>query len=127
MTQEEKFFTGFNAKLTQRSRELRHNMTKQEQKLWYGFLRRYPVKFYRQRSIDCFIADFYCSRAHLVVEVDGEQHYTDDGREYDKKRTEVIEKYGLQVIRFSNSAIDTQFEHVCKVIDKTIEERLSNQ
>ena len=64
-------YTGYNSKLKQRSRELRRNMTRQERRLWYDFLRDYPVKVYRQRSIDHFIADFYCSRAHLVIEADG--------------------------------------------------------
>lgn len=66
-------YTGFNRKLTGRARELRHNMTRQEKHLWYDFLSNYPVKIYRQRSIDYFIADFYCSRAHLVIEIDGER------------------------------------------------------
>ena len=83
-------YTGYNQKLKDRSRELRKTMTKQEKRLWYEFLRKYPVKFYRQRSIDYFIADFYCSAARLVVEVDGSQHFTDQGLEYDRERTEVV-------------------------------------
>ena len=98
-------------------------MTKQEKRLWYDFLRDYPVKVYRQRSIDCFIADFYCSRAHLVIEIDGGQHYTPEGLEYDKERTEAIEKHGLDVIRFTNKEVDQQFEAVCQRIDQKIKER----
>lgn len=66
-----KHYTGYNAELKDRSRQLRKNMTRQERHLWYDFLRDYPVKVYRQRSVDWFIADFYCSRAHLVIELDG--------------------------------------------------------
>lgn len=115
-------YTGYNKKLTERARELRHNMTKQEKHLWYDFLSNYPVKIYRQRSIDCFIADFYCSRAHLVIEIDGGQHYTEEGLAYDKERTEAIEKHGLRVIRFTNREVDRQFERVCQAIDRTIKE-----
>lgn len=116
-------YTGFNRKLTERARELRHSMTRQEKRLWYDFLRDYPVKVYRQRSIDCFIADFYCSRAHLVIEIDGGQHYTPEGLEYDKERTEAIEKHGLDVIRFTNKEVEQQFEAVCQRIDQKIRER----
>ena len=57
------------------ARALRRNMTPQEAKLWYQFLRNYPVKIYKQRIIESFIVDFYCSKAQLVIEVDGAQHF----------------------------------------------------
>ena len=116
-------FTGYNAELKDRSRQLRKNMTRQERRIWYDFLRDYPVKIYRQRSIDCFIADFYCSQARLVIEIDGGQHYTEEGLAYDKERTEALEKHGLEVIRFTNREVDQQFEGVCKRIDERIKER----
>lgn len=118
-------YTGFNRKLTERARELRRNMTKQEKHLWYDFLCNYPVKIYRQRSIGRFIADFYCSRAHLVIEIDGGQHYTEDGLAYDKERTEALEKHELKVIRFTNREVDQQFEGVCWKINQTIQEELA--
>lgn len=102
---------------------LRRNMTKQEKRLWYDFLRYYPVKVYKQRIIDNFVADFYCHRARLVIELDGSQHYTVEGRSYDKARTEILEQYGLFVIRFSNMDIDDKFDGVCYIIDKVIRER----
>ena len=108
-------------------RILRRNMTRQENHLWYDFLRYYPVKIYKQRIIDNFIADFYCHKARLVIELDGTQHYMPKGQEYDKARTEILEKYGLYVLRFSNKDINENFEGVCLVIDKTIKERLENQ
>lgn len=64
-----------NNHLLSRARELRREMTPQERKLWYLFLRKYPVKFYKQRIIASFIADFYCPKARLVIELDGSQHY----------------------------------------------------
>ena len=95
-------------------------MTRQERHLWYSFLKKYPVKFYRQRVIDHYIADFYCSKAKLIIELDGSQHYTDEGREYDRIRTDILERYGLEVMRFSNSDIDRNFAAVCDTIDKKV-------
>jgi len=54
-------------------------MTEEEKHLWYDFLRDYPVKFYRQKVIEKYIADFYCAKARLVIELDGSQHYEDAG------------------------------------------------
>ena len=120
----ERNFTGYNAKLKENARKLRKNMTKQERHLWYDFLRNYPVKFYRQRSIDWYIVDFYCSAAKLVIEIDGSQHYTKDGIEYDEIRTEILEQYELQVIRFTNTEIDRNFICVCDEIDQIVKERI---
>ena len=112
-----------NNSLLENAKSLRKNMTKQEKHLWYDFLRSYPIKIYKQRIIDNFIADFYCHKAKLVIELDGSQHYTEDGKFYDKQRTEILKEYGLTVLRFSNSDVDKNFDGVCFVIDKTIKER----
>ena len=112
-----------NNSLLENAKSLRKNMTKQEKHLWYDFLRSYPIKIYKQRIIDNFIADFYCHKAKLVIELDGSQHYNEDGKAYDKQRTEILNRYGLTVLRFSNSDVDKNFDGVCFVIDKTIKER----
>ena len=112
-----------NNSLLENAKSLRRNMTKQENHLWYDFLQKYPVKIYKQRIIDNFIADFYCHKARLVIELDGSQHYTPEGKSYDQARTKVMEEYGLYVLRFSNKDVDEHFEGVCYVIDKTIKER----
>ena len=104
---------------------LRRNMTRYEKHLWYDFLQHYPIKIYKQRIIDDFVADFYCHQARLVIELDGSQHYTVKGKIHDEERTEIFEKYGLAVLRFSNKEIDEKFEGVCYVIDKTIKERIN--
>ena len=108
------------------ARILRKNMTKQEKHLWYDFLRYYPAKIYKQRIIDNFIADFYCHSARLVIELDGSQHYTSHGKAYDEARSEILERYGILVLRFSNKDIDNNFEGVCYMIDKTIMERIES-
>ena len=117
-------FTGYNSKLKDRARELRKSMTPQERHLWYDYLRTYPIKFYRQRVIDYFIADFYCSPARLVIELDGGQHFTVDGHIYDEERTAIINNYGLFVLRFSNSDVDQHFDGVCRKIDQVVFERI---
>jgi len=99
-------------------------MTRHEKHLWYDYLQHYPVKVYKQRIIDNFIADFYCHKARLVIELDGSQHYSLEGKSYDKSRSEVLEQYGLLVLRFSNTDIDKNFDGVCRMIDKTIKKRM---
>lgn len=109
--------------LLENARRLRREMTPQERKLWYMFLRKYPVKIYKQRIIGSFIADFYCASAKLVIEIDGSQHYEAQGQAYDTERTSILEGYGLKVLRFSNADVDRRFSSVCEEIDHTIKER----
>ena len=103
-----------------KAKHLRRNMTRQERHLWYDFLSQYPIRFQRQKVIDNYIVDFYCHNAKLIVELDGSQHYSDTGIANDTKRTEILNKYGLTVLRFSNLYIDKQFEAVCTAIDNYI-------
>ena len=107
------------------AKELRKNATKQENHLWYDFLRTYPVRFQRQKTIDGFIVDFYCHKARLIIELDGSQHYTEEGLVYDEERTQVLNKYNLEVLRFSNLDVDRNFDGVCAMIDETIKERIN--
>ncbi|MEI6578447.1 MAG: endonuclease domain-containing protein [Eubacteriales bacterium] len=109
--------------LTPTARELRKNMTPQEKQLWYHFLNKYPVRILKQKVINSFIADFYCAKAMLVIELDGSQHYMDEGLAYDEARTETINAYGIDVIRFSNSEVDENFAGVCEAIDIAIKQR----
>lgn len=122
--EKEHYFTGYNSSHKEGARSLRKTMTPQERHLWYDFLRGYPIKIYRQRPIDQYIVDFYCSKARLVIELDGSQHYTEEGIVYDTIRTEILEKYQLKVIRFSNREVDENFSGLCAAIDKEIKERV---
>ena len=110
--------------LIPRAKELRREATPQENHLWYDFLRSYPVRFQRQKTIDRFIVDFYCHAAKLVIEIDGSQHYEPQGQAYDEERTAALAKYGLYVLRFSNREINTQFQAVCEMIDTAVKRRL---
>ena len=108
------------------ARQLRREMTPQERKLWYLFLRKYPVKIYKQRIIGRFIVDFYCASAKLVIEVDGSQHYEPQGMAYDAERSAFLETHELAVLRFSNRDIEREFHGVCEQIDAVIQKRLQN-
>ncbi len=104
---------------------LRKNMTKEENHLWYDYLRAYPVRFMRQRVIGKYIVDFYCATAKLVIELDGSGHYTEAGKEYDEERTNFLEGYGLTVIRITNTEIHNNFRGVCEYIDSLVKQSLS--
>ena len=75
------------------------------------------MRFLRQKVIDHYIADFYCREARLVIELDGSQHYSDEGLLKDKIRTAKIESRGLTVIRIPNNEIFRNFSGVCEYID----------
>ena len=106
------------------AKALRKNMTPWERKLWYDFLRTYPVRFQRQKAIGNYIADFYCARARLVIELDGGGHYTAEQAEKDALRTKDLESMNLTVVRICNLDIDRNFRGVCEYIDLTVK-RLS--
>ena len=106
------------------AKALRKNMTPWERKLWYDFLRYYPVRFQRQKAIGNYIADFYCAKARLVIELDGGGHYTAELARKDEMRTKDLESMNLTVVRICNLDIDRNFSGVCEYIDLTVK-RLS--
>jgi len=114
-----------NKNLTPAARTLRKNMTSQEKQLWYQFLSKYPVRMLKQKVIGNFITDFYCAKAKLVIELDGSQHYIDNGPAYDEERTAIINAYGIEVLRFSNSEVDENFAGVCEDIDRIVKEKIA--
>ena len=99
------------------AKNLRKNATPEENRLWYDFLSKYEIRFQRQKAIDNFIADFYCHKAKLIIEIDGSQHYTEQGKKKDEFRTEILEGYNLTIIRFTNTQINENFRGVCEYID----------
>jgi very-short-patch-repair endonuclease len=109
-----------NQSLKEFSRKLRKEMTKEENLLWYNFLRKYPARFRRQYIIGNYIADFYCHQAKLVIELDGSQHYEEAGQGKDAQRDMYFEGLGLQVLRIPNNAVTENFRGVCERIDSII-------
>lgn len=111
-----------NRELVPVAKQLRKNMTKEERKLWYDFLSKYPIRFCRQKVLGKYIVDFYCFRAKLVIELDGSQHYEETEIQKDKQRTDFLEKYGLTVIRIPNNEVNQNFTGVCEYIDMLIKQ-----
>ena len=95
-------------------------MTPWERKLWYEFLRNYPIRFQRQKAIGNYIADFYCARVQLVLELDGGGHYTAEQEEKDEFRTKELESLNCTILRICNLDIDRNFEGVCEYIDSAV-------
>ena len=122
MKYNKRLFTGYDKKLKSRADELRKNMTQQEWNLWYFYLRNHRLKWYRQRIIDRFIVDFYCHAAKLVIEIDGKQHYTDQGIAYDTERTQALQGYGLKVLRYTNQQLVDSFQEICWDIERNLQQ-----
>ncbi len=114
------FHLPYNPDLVAKARELRKNMTPAEKKLWYEYLRNFKFRVLRQRPIAFFIVDFYCAALKLVIEVDGDSHFTEAGIAYDTKRTAILEGYSLKVIRFTNDEVLHNFEAVCDRLEGSI-------
>ena len=98
------------------SQHLRRNTTDAENRLWLR-LRQKQLKeyqFYRQKIIGKYIVDFYCPKANLVIELDGEQHYSETGKVKDKTRDDVLTEMGIKVLRFSDRDV---FENIGGVME----------
>ena len=107
-----------NPNLTGYAQQLRKNMTKEERRLWYDFLKKLPVTVNRQKVIGRYIADFYCASARLVIEIDGSQHYEERGQASDQKRDAYFAEMGIQVLRYANNDVNRHFEIVCEDIPR---------
>ena len=105
-----------NKSLRGNARALRKNMTKEERHLWYDFLRELPVMVHRQKIIGNYIVDFYIAEAKLVIELDGSQHYENEGHRKDIERDTFLQSKGLTVFRYANSDVNKNFQGVCQDI-----------
>ena len=107
----------YNKNLKSKARTLRKSMTDAEKLLW-SKVRRKQLKgkqFYRQKNIGNYIVDFYCAASNLVVEVDGAQHYTKEGRAKDRGRDAYLQNLGLRVVRFSDTDV---LKHTDAVVER---------
>ena len=110
-----------NPNLTENSQALRTNMTKEEKHLWYDFLKKLPITVNRQKVIGNYIVDFYCAEAKIVIELDGSQHYEEEGRAKDIERDNYLNQLGITVLRYTNLDIHRNFKGVCTDILRHIE------
>ncbi len=107
-----------NKDLKEYSRKLRNNMTDAERLLW-SKIRRKSIEncqFYRQKVIGNYIVDFYCHKARLVIELDGGQHYSLEGKQKDRIRDKYLQGLGLKILRFSDSDIFENIDGVLEII-----------
>ncbi len=103
---------GYLSQLTEMSRRNRNNQTLAEQIIWNKLLKgkRLRYTFLRQKPINRFIVDFYCSKLNLAIEIDGDSH---KGKEnYDKERDEFLRQIGIQTVRFTNETVLHNFSEV---------------
>ena len=100
------FFYGATPEIFLRASHLRHNMTCAEKLLWNSLrIRKAGFTFRRQHPINLFIADFYCHKAKLVIEIDGSVHEIECVKIRDEGRKDEFEKYGIMTIRFTNEEV----------------------
>ena len=112
----------YNPNLKQLSRDLRNNSTLSEVLLWKQLKGRKMkgYQFMRQKPIEKYIVDFYCSKLKLAIEVDGSSH--NEKVEEDLKRQNELEKLGITFLRLDDLAVKTQMQHMLRVIEDFIEE-----
>ena len=110
-----------NPNLRKNAQKLRREMTKEERRLWYDFLKRLPVTVNRQKVIGPYIVEFYCASRKLVIELDGSQHYEDEGAASDRERDHALNQLGITVARYSNDDIYRNFDGVCADLLRRLE------
>ena len=106
-----------NKKLTSNSQKLRKNMTDEEKKLWYMFLKKLPYTVHRQKIIENYIVDFYIAEKQIIIEIDGSQHYELNGMIADKQRDQRLSELGFLVLRYSNYDMEKHFKDICADIE----------
>ena len=105
-----------NVALTKRSQRLRKEMTAEERKLWYHFLKSLPFPVKRQKIITNYIVDFKIPTKRIIIEIDGSQHYMNEGFQSDIIRDETLANMGFTVLRYSNDDVRFNFDAVCESI-----------
>ena len=109
--------------LVDRARNMRKNPTEEENKMWHILLKHIKPRFTRQKIIGYYIVDFYCPKLKLIIEIDGEQHYMDETKDYEEKRNKFLESSGYKTLRFYNSDINKKIDDVEKTVLSVCEDR----
>ena len=115
----------FNKKIyKQRRKTLRNNPTQAERHLWRYLKNKQlaGLKFRRQHGIGHYIVDFYCPEINLIIELDGQPHFEEEGIKYDKIRSNYLNELGLKIIRFENQEILLNTDSVLKKLETLCQE-----
>lgn len=96
------------------AKTMRTNATDAENLMWQLLRNKrfMDLKFRRQHVIKPYIVDFYCHELGLVIELDGGQHGTDDGIEYDAERTKFLEALGFTIVGYWNHDVLSRMDVV---------------
>jgi cyclase len=123
---EQNMFFGASRFIFENAKALRKNMTDAEQILW-GYLKAKPngFKFRRQHPLGIYIADFYCHKLKLVIELDGSVHDNEEVKKNDVLRQKLIEEDGLNVIRFTNKEVMNNIQNVLALLERKYNEQPS--
>jgi len=98
----------------EKARKLRNNTTDAENRLWQKLRsKQLGIKFRRQHPIGPYVVDFFSPVRALVIELDGDSHFTDDALRYDAQRTEFLNAAGLTVVRYTNHDVSSNIDGVC--------------
>ena len=109
----------YNKKLVGIAQEMRKNMTCEEKHLWYDFLKLLPFPVKRQHNLENYILDFYIPSKKIAIELDGRQHLTPEHQKADKKRDSELLNWGITVLRYSNQAVNENFNLITQdIMDK---------
>ena len=118
----ENMFYGANSFVFQRAEELRNRLTPSEEVLWKSIhINEWKLKFRRQHPIGIYVADFYCHKIKLIIEIDGSIHHKKEIKDYDIKRENDLKSWGYSIIRFSNDQVLKQSEAVLTEINSLVQ------
>ena len=110
----------YNKKLKGNARSLRKEMTPEENKLWFSFLKRLPCRVKKQFCIQNYIVDFYIASYKIAIEIDGRQHLMEENKEKDRIRDSELASFGIKVLRYRNESINNNFNAVANDILKNL-------
>jgi len=113
----------YNSSNKERSKENRRPMTKAERRMWFGVLKEKPwwYKFIRQKMIDSFILDFYCSKLLLGIEIDGLSH--NNREHYDTIRSKKIWHRWIKIVRYTNEDVFFRLDWVSQDLAEKLKTR----
>ena len=112
----------------EKARELRKRLTPSEQVFWLRLKVGFPeYKFRRQHPVSVYVADYYCHKLKLVIEIDGPIHDSKDVKLNDVNRQKDLENLDLTMIRFTNDQVKNNIEDVFRIISSTIEKLSSKK
>ncbi len=128
ISENKRSFIPYNKNLTEKARKNRKNSTVAEKKMWYKILRNKEFenyKFIRQKPLDNFIVDFYCSELLFVIEIDGDSHV--EQIDYDILRTKKLNSYGIEVVRYTNLEVINNLEGVYDDLKRKVAKRKTRE